>query len=434
VTIQTQELRILQLRLYGSEHTHHLLHLCANDRDVQKVKLNSLVPGLVGRLLDEEDRPFVWAVFVFGDYLDSHVHPERGGFTIPADDSLEEGELLANEPSLAAIRKGIVPSILEALKPFLEPLQTRTRERVQQYVESQAPEYRAVLKHTDLAQRLSPDVSESELERFLHSEKRDLELQVRKEGAELIAKAEIDELPDEFVRKLIDVSQANLVKYVVERRHVLEVLSRSLARKPDGRYQLEESIHKLIFPMRATSDDVLEHNLWVIDDRLAYHAYLASDVRLSEQEAIVNESDERPDVVVFNNAFALSESAPPLSSVVILEFKRPARKDNTDEKNPITQVYMYIRKIREGTALDRNGRPITIAAATPFYCYILCDLTPSMCRVAENMGLKLTPDSLGYFGFNETLRAYVEVIGYDKMVEDAKKRNRAFFARLNMPL
>jgi hypothetical protein len=43
--------------------------------------------------------------------------------------------------------------------------------------------------------------------------------------------------------------------------------------------------------MRATSDDVLEHNLWVIDDRLAYHAYLASDVPLSQQEILANEGD-----------------------------------------------------------------------------------------------------------------------------------------------
>jgi hypothetical protein len=290
VTVRTQLFRVLQLRLYGSEHEHHTLHFCANEREVETTRLSKLIPDLVGHLHDDMDRPFCWAVYVFGDYLDHHVHPERGGFMIPSEDS-EDGELLENEPSLAAIRDGILPLVLEGLKPFLAPLERRKQERVQKFVEERAPEYRAVLKHTDIIRRLSPDLSEGELDRQLHAGKRDLELEVRKQGAKFLAQSEIEELPEDYVRKVMDLSQANLVKYVVDRWHVLEILARSLARKPDGRYQLEKSIHQLIFPMRATSDDVLEHNLWVIDDRLAYHAYLASDVPLSQQEILANEGD-----------------------------------------------------------------------------------------------------------------------------------------------
>ena len=41
----------------------------------------------------------------------------------------------------------------------------------------------------------------------------------------------------------------------------------------------------------------------------------------------------------------------------------------------------------------------------------------------QNMGGRRTPDNLGYYGYNETLNAYYEVISYAKLLADAKKRN-----------
>lgn len=48
------------------------------------------------------------------------------------------------------------------------------------------------------------------------------------------------------------------------------------------------------------------------------------------------------------------------------------------------------------------------------------------------MGARKT-DNLGYYGFNETLNAYYEVISYTKRLADAKKRNRILFEKLNLP-
>ncbi len=44
------------------------------------------------------------------------------------------------------------------------------------------------------------------------------------------------------------------------------------------------------------------------------------------------------------------------------------------------------------------------------------------------MGAQRTPDNLGYYGFNEALNAYYEVISYNKLLSDAGKRNRVLFA------
>jgi hypothetical protein len=67
---------------------------------------------------------------------------------------------------------------------------------------------------------------------------------------------------------------------------------------------------------------------------------------------------------------------------------------------------------------------------TPFYCYIVCDITPKMQTCAEFASLEKTPDGMGYFGYNKGLHASVEVISYDKLLGDAQKRNRILFEKL----
>jgi hypothetical protein len=69
----------------------------------------------------------------------------------------------------------------------------------------------------------------------------------------------------------------------------------------------------------------------------------------------------------------------------------------------------------------------------PAYCYIICDLTPPVELRIQNMGARRTPDNLGYYGFNETLNAYYEVISYNKLLFDAGKRNRVLFEKMNLP-
>jgi hypothetical protein len=56
-------------------------------------------------------------------------------------------------------------------------------------------------------------------------------------------------------------------------------LEKSLQTNPEtGKYPLEEIIHKIIYPMRTTSDDVPydQQNLWIIDERLSYHGFLGA--------------------------------------------------------------------------------------------------------------------------------------------------------------
>ena len=67
------------------------------------------------------------------------------------------------------------------------------------------------------------------------------------------------------------------------------------------------------------------------------------------------------------------------------------------------------------------------------YAYIVCDLTPKLREIAVNHTLIETPDQMGYFGHNPKLQTYIEIISYDKLLEDAVKRNKILFDKLNLP-
>jgi hypothetical protein len=82
-----------------------------------------------------------------------------------------------------------------------------------------------------------------------------------------------------FVDDLNELGKSELANYVIHRRVVLDLLRKALTRTASGKYSLEEAVHRLIFPLRITSDHVTfeQQNLWILDERLAFHKYLASD-------------------------------------------------------------------------------------------------------------------------------------------------------------
>lgn len=49
------------------------------------------------------------------------------------------------------------------------------------------------------------------------------------------------------------------------------------------------------------------------------------------------------------------------------------------------------------------------------------------------MGLSMTPDKMGFFGYNNHYSAYIEVISFDKLLLEAEQRNKAFFEKLGLP-
>ena len=83
----------------------------------------------------------------------------------------------------------------------------------------------------------------------------------------------------EYCSSVTQLSQASLAEYIVRRKAVIDLLEKALEIDEEGKYSKESRLHSIICPMQVTSDDIQfdEMNLWLIDDRLAYHHFLASD-------------------------------------------------------------------------------------------------------------------------------------------------------------
>lgn len=230
---------------------------------------------------------------------------------------------------------------------------------------------------------------------------------------------------------MTDLSKTCLAEYVTRRKTLLKMLEDALTIQDTGKFKKESVIHSIICPMQHTSNDVSyeEMNLWIVDERMAYHRYLASDKTLKSMPVIDSNSTKEPDIAIFDQAFAFSDNEEPFSSITIIEFKKP---DN-DNKNPWDQVGQYIDLIRNGSKKKVNGQSFNVNEGTVFRCYVICDLTDKMRTHCSNADLLSTADNTGYAGYNPTRHAYYEAISYQKLITDAKKRNEILFDKLFSP-
>ena len=87
-------------------------------------------------------------------------------------------------------------------------------------------------------------------------------------------------------------------------------------------------------PMRETSDSIYSEecsNLWLIDERLSFHSFLASDKTIKSMPITSNDSTKEPDICslnVYENPILINDGKTlPLASITIVELKRPMRDD-----------------------------------------------------------------------------------------------------------
>jgi hypothetical protein len=68
------------------------------------------------------------------------------------------------------------------------------------------------------------------------------------------------------------------------------------------------------------------------------------------------------------------------------------------------------------------------------YAFALCDLTETLKNeLAFYTALTRSPDGDGYFGYLKGFDAWIEIMGYDKLIRDAERRNAALFEKLSLP-
>lgn len=456
--INNVRFKIQHLRMSTRTHNpEHHVHLCARTRSVETRDLTKLVTSLRGALMDGDrddggNGQFAYACYVSSEYLDERTNQERTRLDIAQDNTTLIKE---DDPTIDDILKAVVPKAENFLGPWLAPKEAAKTERIKRYVQKRV-RFRPLLKlRPEWLKPIHADVTDDELEIELYRLMHRLEIEVRQEGLKLReestpATAKSVETHkrdfDRFLEESNQVGFAKLADYVIHRRAVIDFLADCTAQDEFGKFAKEDVVHDVIFPMKTTSDSIRDpdqSNLWMLDERLSYHYYLASDLEFrqnTEVKVAKRHERERTDLLILQpydlpHAF-VGDNTRPFDSVTIVEFKRPMRDDHapTDEdRDPVAQVWGYAKKIRAGTATDKKGAFIQVGDGTQFYAYIVCSLTPKMHEIAEFHQFRKMPDGLGYFGWHPNFRVYTEILDYNKIIQDAKKRNEVFFDKLNLP-
>jgi hypothetical protein len=444
INLKDNEFQLIHIKLSASSTRNHSIAYCAANRLVIKENIKSKIPGLYGSLHDETG-DFVYECYVSSPLLDEHVRAERTGFDIEE----EPLELFASTMvSKREIREAVIACAAKYLSNYLEDQRRLGKERVTSFIAKKAPRYRPILNRISEEQLfINPDISDKDLDLQLHKYLAEIERKMLADGHDILHPQAHESFPDyrerleEYLRTAKDMKQSDLANYVFHRRVIIDLLEIAIQKKDSGSYAREDLIHTLIMPMRKDSNEIpIEScNLWLIDERLAFHDYLASDKPLGSMPITGASGGKEPDIValnVFDNPILVSEgSRLPPASLIVIELKKPMRNDAAqgEGKDPIEQALGYLERIRQGKVQTSTGRPIPDSENIPGFCYILCDLTSTIKQRCKMHDAIRTSDGLGYFFYNKTFRAYVEVISFDRLVNSAKERNKAFFDKLGLP-
>lgn len=439
--VEEYQFKLTILKWYEHEEINsNQLRLCAHHRDVEEINLKSVFPDLSGKIRDDSNgEEYFIVAYLEGQYLDDNVNDERTEIVF-AKDNLFDSELMPKGLLVESVKEVINELFGKEIKSFTD----KKIQYITEFVDQKAPQYKYLLKHQDYLTEIpiSESMNDQEVELKLYRAQQQFEFDSKEEIGNLITEIEADDLIsdiqqkyDAIIEKVSELNKSKLATYVIHRKVIIQVLEKTLMLGDEGKYELEKTVHSLVFPMRTTSDEIdyVKQNLWIIDERLSYHTFLSSDKPLNSVPGLQTEETARPDLFIFNNPFSFAEGETPFNSIVLVEFKRPMRNTYDDlEENPINQVYEYVKRIRAGKEIMKNGRQYSINEHTRFYIYLICDITSKIQDIAEFAGLERTFDGMGYFGYNKPLKCIVEVMPFDQVVANAKKRNAALFDHLGI--
>lgn len=446
LTLKDIKFDLLHIKLRAAHAQSHRIGWCAANRLVKEDAIASKIPGLFGKL-GEDDSRFIYMCYVSSPYLDERVRPERTDFVLeqsPSNNTL----FSETEFTLEELSKEILVHIGAYLEPYLIVKREAGLKRLNQFVAEVQPRYRAILEYVpEMEKFVDPDITDKDLDVLLHKYRSEKERELISEGHKIMrpsADENLDQYENrvkDYLKLADDIKKSDLAEYVSHRKVILDLLGLAIEQQDGGKYSKEEIVHDLIMPLRKTSNSIEfeRNNLWLINERLAFHDFLASDTTLNAIPITGSSDTKKPDVValnVYDQPLLLSEGTElPLASIVVVELKRPMRNDAKagEEHDPIEQALGYLDRIRKGSVLTPAGRPIPNSPDIPGFCYVVCDLTSSVKRRCELAGLTVTSDYLGYFGFNPNYKAYIEVISFDQLLKGGRERNRAFFDRLGLP-
>ena len=409
--------------------------LVAHRREVTDNPLESYIPEFAEEFFEpgpDQDlakgRNFVIKAYVFGDYLNDNVSLERGEFRFQTDTDLLNG-ISQNDIEQKAAE--IVQSVVGV---EIAERKRRKEVRISEYVTNDAPWHRILAKEVDFS-ALPMRPSNQDIELHLQRKKFEKEIATRTQVTALLNSENPDDLGEkiaQLIESISDNSKNDLIHYVSMRKCVLDLFSKSLEIGADGKHKSEGEVHDIIMPRKKDSEDLNydAHNLWILDERLNFTSYVSSDKPLQSSNG------DRTDITVYNRRVAYRGDNEASNPITIFEFKKPQRDDFADpssKEDPVQQIIRYVNQIREGKFKTPTGRNILVNDTTPFYGYVVCDLTKKVKDwLQKEKNFTPMPDGLGWFNWFGNISLYMEVVSWTKLLRDAEMRNKIFFNKLGI--
>ena len=430
--VNNHDYELKHVFLKTSPNENHQIFICAQKRVVNHFSIPNLEE--LPTSFDIDNNKAIYQCFISGDFLDKDVNQERSGFNTLIFDK-PNGNTLVDEQ--LNIYEQIVNAISIYLDKYIEPYKKEKMNFIRDYIQYEAPEYSHLYKKRfneleKINYTNAKNKYKMRIELFKINQKMNLENYDAVNNIDSIETIS-DEQISELMENVTDIAKSELVSYVIRRKLIIDLLRKMLSYENPDQYFKENRLHKLFFPMKAddSSIDYEKHNLWLIDERLAYSYRFFSDEPLKKIFVDSNDS-QRPDGL-FLDTISFSDSLNgTASNVTIIEFKKPGRDDYSDKDNPFSQIYKYIDAIKGRTAKGINGDIINVDENTKFVAYIIADLTETLKNQMRRQNLKPSSNHDTYFSYNEGYQAFFEVIPYNVILDNSIKRNEVFFKKISI--
>ena len=417
---------------------YHQYTLCANNRVVRSKKISTVFPLFSSPLFDDGIIKFL-RIYVVSDYLNEIVNMSRNELDFPKkrDTELQNDRIYESD-----IDSFIVRAISEA---FSEDISRRKEKCRQKIVDFMKKDVGLAYRHLEISdsflEGISDDVKEEEMDEKLHSLSYKQSVVSHNKCKKLLERDYSNS--DDYQSMLEDVintttteGNIQLAQYVSKRKTVIALFEKYLQWiEASNEYTEEKSLHNLLFVMGGTNSSVEydKHNLWLLDDRLAFFGYISSDRAIRLHAPIEGQTTcgKETDIIVYDVPFVYGEKDDygVINSVLIFELKRPDRIITYEEFGK--QMREQIGGIRSGKLKSDNGQNIRTNETVPIYFYYVCDDNAygALEGNAKLEGFVETPFKSLFRTVNNTTQ---EILTYNSMLVNAKRRNLVFFKKLGI--
>ena len=424
-----------------SQITANEYSLAAHNRRVRGKKIEKILPIFKSKII-EDGQSFFINIYVTSKFLDSRVTDSRDD--IKLDKNSEESQLNLNDRlSEEDIQNEIKNILFEKYGSLISERQTEVKNKVNSFLRSDdGLSYRWLEIDSEILNSIPNDADEKKLDDIFHDHQYRIGRELRKKREKLLKrdfkKSDYRELFNEIVPLLTSENNSKLAQYVSHRKVIIDLLEKYLEsvsgdKEKDITYEEESTLHNLFFTMGGTEKTVSfeNHNLWLIDERLSFHTYIRSDIAQNKHEVIKTDSIKEPDIAIYDVNYKYGETNEygELLSVVFVEFKRPNRSISLLEYNK--QMMEQVKGLGKGT-VNSKGKNMEVLESTPIYLYYICDV---------NAFSKLKDDAINFGGFKQSPykslmkmegRLVQEILTYDSLAINARRKNLAFFKKLGI--